>query len=187
MFYFRIILLLTIILTYITKVNAEITVNLSTQLNKGGNLIFIRHAYAPGGGDPDNFIISNCSTQRNLNEDGKKQSINIGQFFIKNNILIDKVLSSEWCRCKDTAKIAFDRFETKNFLNSFFSSKFASNKNQQISDLKDYIKNWDSDKNLVLVTHYVVINEILNYTPQSGEIIVSDKNFKIISNLLIHD
>ena len=109
MFYFRIILLLTIILTYITKVNAEITVNLSTQLNKGGNLIFIRHAYAPGGGDPKNFIISDCSTQRNLNEDGRNQSIKIGQFFTQNNILIDKVLSSEWCRCKDTAKIAFEK------------------------------------------------------------------------------
>ena len=185
MFYFRIILLLTIILTYITKVNAEISVNLSTQLNKGGNLIFIRHAYAPGGGDPDNFIISNCSTQRNLNEDGKKQSTKIGQFFIKNNILIDKVLSSEWCRCKDTAKIAFDRFETKNFLNSFFSSKFASNKNQQIRDLKEYIKNWESDKNLVLVTHYVLITEVLNYSPSSGEIVISDKNFKVIDSFKI--
>ena len=185
MFYFRIILLLPIILTYITKVNSEITVNLSTQLNKGGNLIFIRHAYAPGGGDPENFIISDCSTQRNLNEDGKNQSKRIGQFFIENDILIDKVLSSEWCRCKDTAQIAFTNFETKNFLNSFFSAQFASNKNQQIRDLKKYIKNWQSDKNLVLITHYVLISEILNYTSSSGEIIISDKNFKVIDSFKI--
>ena len=169
------------------QVKADLNDNLKKQLKNGGILIFIRHAYAPGGGDPENFILSNCSTQRNLNDLGKNQSIKIGQFFKKNNIFIDKVLSSEWCRCKDTAKIAFDRFETKNFLNSFFSSKFASNKNQQISDLKDYIKNWDSDKNLVLVTHYVVINEILNYPSKSGEIIFSDKNFKIINNLVLDD
>ena len=178
-------LFLIIFISISFPVKADLNDNLKKQLKNGGNLIFIRHAYAPGGGDPDNFIISNCSTQRNLNEDGKKQSRKIGQFFIKNNILIDKVLSSEWCRCKDTAKIAFDRFETKNFLNSFFSSKFANNKNQQIRDLKEYIKNWESDKNLVLVTHYVLITEVLNYSPSSGEIVISDKNFKVIDSFKI--
>jgi len=178
-------LFLIIFISISFPVKADLNDNLKKQIKNGGNLIFIRHAYAPGGGDPDNFIISNCSTQRNLNEDGKKQSTKIGQFFIKNNILIDKVLSSEWCRCKDTAKIAFDRFETKNFLNSFFSSKFASNKNQQIRDLKEYINNWESDKNLVLVTHYVLITEVLNYSPSSGEIVISDKNFKVIDSFKI--
>ena len=178
-------LFLIIFISISFPVKADLNDNLKKQLKNGGNLIFIRHAYAPGGGDPDNFIISNCSTQRNLNEDGIKQSRKIGQFFIKNNISIDKVLSSEWCRCKDTAKIAFDRFETKNFLNSFFSSKFANNKNQQIRDLKEYIKNWESDKNLVLVTHYVLITEVLNYSPSSGEIVISDKNFKVIDSFKI--
>ena len=178
-------LFLIIFISISFPVKADLNDNLKKQLKNGGNLIFIRHAYAPGGGDPDNFKISNCSTQRNLNEDGKKQSRKIGQFFIKNNISIDKVLSSEWCRCKDTANIAFNKFETKNFLNSFFSSKFANNKNQQIRDLKEYIKNWESDKNLVLVTHYVLITEVLNYSPSSGEIVISDKNFKVIDSFKI--
>jgi phosphohistidine phosphatase SixA len=178
-------LFLIIFISISFPVKADLNDNLKKQLKNGGNLIFIRHAYAPGGGDPDNFIISNCSTQRNLNEDGKKQSRKIGQFFIKNNISIDKVLSSEWCRCKDTANIAFNKFETKNFLNSFFSSKFANNKKQQIRDLKEYIKNWESDKNLVLVTHYVLITEVLNYSPSSGEIVISDKNFKVIDSFKI--
>ena len=178
-------LFLIIFISISFPVKADLNDYLKKQLKNGGNLIFIRHAYAPGGGDPDNFIISNCSTQRNLNEDGKKQSRKIGQFFIKNNISIDKVLSSEWCRCKDTANIAFNKFETKNFLNSFFSSKFANNKNQQIRDLKEYIKNWESDKNLVLVTHYVLITEVLNYSPSSGEIVISDKNFKVIDSFKI--
>ncbi|KRO57045.1 MAG: phosphoglycerate mutase [Pelagibacteraceae bacterium BACL5 MAG-120820-bin39] len=178
-------LFLLIFISISFPVKADLDNKLEKQLKKGGNLIFIRHAYAPGGGDPENFIISDCSTQRNLNEDGKNQSKRIGQFFIENDILIDKVLSSEWCRCKDTAQIAFTNFETKNFLNSFFSAQFASNKNQQIRDLKKYIKNWQSDKNLVLITHYVLISEILNYTSSSGEIIISDKNFKVIDSFKI--
>lgn len=178
-------LFLLIFISISFPVKADLDNKLEKQLKKGGNLIFIRHAYAPGGGDPENFIISDCSTQRNLNEDGKNQSKRIGQFFIENDILIDKILSSEWCRCKDTAQIAFTNFETKNFLNSFFSAQFASNKNQQIRDLKKYIKNWQSDKNLVLVTHYVLISEILNYTSSSGEIVISDKNFKVIDSFKI--
>ncbi len=178
-------LFLLIFISISFPVKADLDNKLEKQLKKGGNLIFIRHAYAPGGGDPENFIISDCSTQRNLNEDGKNQSKRIGQFFIENDILIDEVLSSEWCRCKDTAQIAFTNFETKNFLNSFFSAQFASNKNQQIRDLKKYVKNWQSDKNLVLVTHYVLISEILNYTSSSGEIVISDKNFKVIDSFKI--
>ena len=155
--------------------------NIQNILNDGGKIIFIRHAYAPGGWDPINFDISDCSTQRNLNEEGIVQSINIGNFFLKNDIKIDKILSSEWCRCKETAKYAFKKFETKNFLNSFFSQKFANNKNQQIKELKEYVQNWDSKKNLVLVTHYVIILEVTNSTVSSGEMVVTDKNFNVLA------
>ena len=155
-------------------------------LRNGGNLIFIRHAYAPGSGDPDNFDLNDCSTQRNLNNSGKEQSKKIGNFFNENKIPIDLVISSEWCRCKETASIAFDKFKTKDFLNSFYSSKFAKNKKFQMLNLKKYIDNWNEDKNLVLITHYVVISEVLNYAPSSGEIVVSDKNFKMIGNIEIN-
>ena len=155
--------------------------NIQNILKDGGKIIFIRHAYAPGGGDPINFDISDCSTQRNLNEEGIVQSINIGNFFLKNDIKIDKILSSEWCRCKETAKYAFKKFETKSFLNSFFSQKFANNKNQQIKELKEYVQNWDGKKNLVLVTHYVIILEVTNSTVSSGEMVVTDKNFNVLA------
>ena len=178
-------ILLVIFISINFPVKADLNQNLNEQLKKGGNLIFIRHAYAPGGGDPDNFLISDCSTQRNLSKDGINQSKKIGQFFSDNDIAIDKVLSSEWCRCKDTAKVAFTKFETKKFLNSFFSPQFAKNKNQQIKDLKEYVSNWQSDKNLVLVTHYVLITELLNYSPSSGEIVISDRNFKVIDSFEI--
>ena len=152
---------------------------------KGGKLIFIRHASAPGNGDPSNFNLNDCSTQRNLNENGRKQAKNIGIFFKENKIKIDEVLSSEWCRCKETAEIAFKDFSTNSFLNSFYSSKHAKNKDQQVKALNDYIKKFKSDENLILVTHYVMISEALNYSSSSGEIVVSDKNLNILGTIEI--
>jgi phosphohistidine phosphatase SixA len=150
-------------------------------LKDGGKLIFIRHAYAPGSADPDGFDISNCASQRNLNIDGIEQSKLIGQIFIDNDIMINKVLSSEWCRCKQTAKYAFNNYETKSFLNSFFSQEFSHNKDKQLKELKEYIKNWNGKKNLIFVTHFVVISEILNLSTSSGEIVVTDKDFNILT------
>ena len=167
------------------SVKADSKQTLINELQKGGKLIFIRHAYAPGGGDPDNFDINDCNTQRNLSNSGREQANKIGSFFKDNNILIDKIYSSEWCRCKETALIAFNDFENKSFLNSFFSSKFSQNKDPQIKKLKKFIKNWDGKKNLVFITHYVVISEILTYGSSSGEIVISDKNLKVIDTLEI--
>ena len=150
-------------------------------LKDGNKLIFIRHAYAPGNGDPANFKLNDCSTQRNLNNKGIIQSKKIGQFFSKNNIQIDKVFSSEWCRCKDTAKFAFNKYSTFDALNSFYDPRFENNKDKQINDLKNYINNWNSKKNLVLITHFVVISEVLKVGANSGEIIIADKEFNIIA------
>ena len=152
-------------------------------LKDGGKLIFIRHAYAPGSGDPDGFRISNCLTQRNLNIDGVEQSKRIGHFFRQNDIKIGKVLSSEWCRCKQTAEYAFNSYEIRDFLNSFFSQEFSHNKDKQIKELKEYIKNWNGKNNLILVTHYVVISEILNLSVSSGEIVIADKDYNILGRL----
>ena len=176
---------LIIFICIISPVKADLNQNMIYELKQGGKLIFIRHAYAPGGGDPINFDINKCSTQRNLSDSGRNQASEIGSFFKNNNILVDKVYSSEWCRCKETALIAFKEFETKNFLNSFFSSKFAQNKDSQIEKLKEFINNWDGKNNLVFVTHYVVIFEILNYAPSSGEIVISNKDLKVIDTIEI--
>ena len=167
------------------SVKADSKQNLINELQKGGKLIFIRHAYAPGGGDPENFNIYDCSTQRNLSESGRIQSKKIGFFFKENKIKIKNVYSSEWCRCKETAFLAFKSFKTKSFLNSFFSSKFSHKKKSQMKDFKKFLNNWDKKNNLIFITHYVVISEILDYPPSSGEIVVSDKNLKIIDTLKI--
>ena len=181
--FLKIILILFISLT--TPVKADSKKNIIENLKAGGKLIFIRHAYAPGGGDPENFNIYNCSTQRNLSESGRIQSKKIGNFFKENKIKIKNVYSSEWCRCKETASLAFKSFKTKSFLNSFFSSKFAHKKKSQIKDFQKFLNIWDKKNNLIFITHYVVISEILDYPPSSGEIVVADKNLKIIDTLQI--
>jgi broad specificity phosphatase PhoE len=177
--------LLILFISINVSVKADSNQNLINELKNEGKLIFIRHAYAPGGGDPDNFDINDCNAQRNLNYSGREQARNIGVFFKNNNIKIENIYSSEWCRCKETALIAFNKFENKKFLNSFFSSKFAKNKDIQIKRLKKFIKDWEGDKNLIFVTHYVVISELLNYSSKSGEIVVSDKKYNIIGSLAI--
>ena len=149
----------------------------------GDKIILIRHAKAPGGGDPEGFKIKDCKTQRNLDEFGINQSKKIGKLFKEKKIKIDQVLSSQWCRCKDTAKYAFDDFETFEALNSFYDIKFAANEDKQIKDFYEFIESIDSKNNIVFVTHYVVIGAILNIGTSSGEIVVTDKNLNIIGSI----
>mgnify|MGYP001201459108 FL=1 len=160
--------------------------NIVEILKKNNNIIFIRHSLAPGSGDPENINLKDCKTQRNLNSEGIKQSKKIGNFFKKNNIKVEHVFSSEWCRCKDTAYHAFENFKTFDALNSFYSEKFYKNKNNQIKKLKKFISDWDSASNLVLVTHYVVILEIFGIGTGSGEIIISNKNYEIKDRIEIN-
>ena len=176
-------LFLIIFISLVSSVKADFNKKLFNQLDDGGKLIFIRHAYAPGSGDPSNFNLNDCSTQRNLSEEGRKQAEYIGEFFKDKKIKIDKVLSSEWCRCKDTAKLAFKDFDKFDALNSFYDSRFSHNKEKQIEDLKKYIKNWYSKKNLILITHFVVILEVLDIGSSSGEILISDKDFNVIGSI----
>ena len=176
----KILIFFLILLSFSNVLANEKLIN---ELRKGEKIVFIRHAIAPGSGDPQNFDINNCTTQRNLNYQGIEQSKKIGLFFSKNNIPIDQVLSSEWCRCKDTAELAFKNFKTFNPLNSFFSSRFQKNKEKQMVDLLSYLDKWSSKKNLILVTHYIVILETLNKAVSSGEIVIVDKNLNLVGSI----
>tara|TARA_Y100000590_G_scaffold421989_1_gene526215 strand:+ start:242 stop:796 length:555 start_codon:yes stop_codon:yes gene_type:complete len=159
--------------------------NLVDKLKEGEKIVLIRHAIAPGNGDPVNFDLKDCSTQRNLNNKGFEQSKKIGFFFRKNNIPIDQVLSSEWCRCKDTAEHAFKNYKTFSPLNSFFSEKFQKNRKIQMKNLLNFLIKWDNRKNLILVTHYIVILEITNQPVSSGEIVILDKNLNLIGTIVL--
>ena len=154
------------------------------EARKGNKVILIRHSLAPGGGDPADFKIGDCKTQRNLNKVGIEQSKKIGKIFKDNKISIDIVLSSEWCRCKDTAYYAFGKFKEFSALNSTFSTPYNKNEPRQIKEIKKYLMNWDGKrKNLILVTHYSVITAITNAVPSSGEIVIADKNLNVIGTI----
>ena len=155
-------------------------------LEKNQSIYLIRHALAPGNGDPTDFDLLDCSTQRNLNEVDILQSKEIGRFFLKNNIKIDDVYSSQWCRCKDTASYAFNNFKELSFLNSFYSYPFNVNRDEQMRDLRIFISALEYKSNVVFVTHYVVIADLVDYYPKSGEIIQIDKDLNIINTFLIN-
>ena len=130
------------------------------------------------------FKINDCSTQRNLSQQGINQSKKIGELFKKNKVPIDQIFSSQWCRCKDTAKYAFKNFKEFSALNSTFQSPYSKNETKQLKEIKIFVKKWDGQgKNLVLVTHYSIITAITNAVPGSGEIVVIDKNFNVLSTI----
>jgi len=151
---------------------------------EGNKIILIRHSLAPGRGDPKEFNINDCKTQRNLNKIGIEQSKKIGKLFEIKKIKIDQVLSSQWCRCKDTAKYAFKNYKEFSALNSTFSPPYDKKEKKQIEELKNYIQSWSGNGgNLILVTHYVVITALTDAIPSSGELIIIDKNFNVLSTI----
>ena len=175
------------ILIYIFFTNLTVVLSSESIWNearKGNKVILIRHSLAPGGGDPVGFKVGDCKTQRNLNKVGIEQSKKIGKIFKDNKISIDIVLSSEWCRCKDTAYYAFGKFKEFSALNSTFSTPYNKNELRQVKEIKDYLMNWKSEgKNLILVTHFSIITTITNAAPSSGEIVIADKNLNVIGTI----
>ena len=148
---------------------------------EGNKIILIRHSIAPGSGDPSGFQIKDCKTQRNLSKEGIDQSKKIGKLFKINQIKIDQVLSSQWCRCKDTAKYAFKEYKEFSELNSTFQSSDVEKAKKQIKRLKYFVKNWNGNGgNLILVTHYIIITSLTDAVPRSGDIVITDKNFNVL-------
>ena len=175
--------LLFVVFVFFYSLSTNANTSLVESLSRNDKLIFIRHALAPGNGDPDNFDILDCSTQRNLDGVGRDQSKRLGKFFQINNIPIDTVLSSEWCRCQETAKLAFNKYDTFTALNSFYDPKFYKNKERQLDELKNFIHNLEEDGNIVFITHYVVIASMLGIGVSSGEILVTDRDLNVIGTI----
>ncbi len=177
-------LILNLFLSFIfsSQLNAsELVWNLAQEGNK---IILIRHSLAPGGGDPVGFKLDDCKTQRNLNKAGINQSKKIGKLFKKNKVPVDQILSSQWCRCKDTAKYAFKNYKEFTALNSTFQSPYNKNEGKQLKELYNFVKKWNGNgKNLILITHYSIITAVTNAVPSSGEIVVADKNFKVLGTI----
>lgn len=180
----KIIIFLFLLLQPITSSANENTAGWSL-LKNGGKIVWIRHAITTPSccGDPDNLKINDKSTQRNLGNEGIKQSKKIGHMFKKNNIQIDQVLSSQFERCRDTAKYAFGDYKDFSALNSFFRQGIGADAKRQLTEIKSFVKSWNSTKNLVFVTHQVVISNSINETVASGEMVITDKNFKVLARI----
>ena len=142
--------------------------------NPFGNILFIRHALAPGFGDPSNFDIKKCKTQRNLNSEGRKQANAIGKLIRESGIKFDKIYSSEWCRCAETARLLKLGAITPYFgLNSFFQNLVP--KEKALRSLNKLLKKLKkNNETAIMVTHYVTINAITGLTIESGGAVAFD-------------
>lgn len=139
--------------------------------NISANVIFLRHALAPGVGDPENFIKEDCSTQRNLNNKGRLQARLIGNYLRSTNLKFSQILTSEWCRCIDTAKeLNLGQWTTFSGLNSFFQE--YEKKDQVMNKLQKKLDSLGYSDLALFVTHQVVISEQTGIVPRSGEMVL---------------
>ena len=150
-------------------------------------VIFLRHALAPGNGDPPNFNVNDCSTQRNLNQVGIAQSKMIGQSFKKLGIKFSNIYSSFWCRCKDTViNMKVGKFKTHAGLNSFYES--YSDKQSTLRKLSILINSFDKSSGpYLLVTHYVNILAFTGLSTSSGGMVSFDLNSKESTHIKLND
>ena len=139
--------------------------------NISANVIFLRHALAPGVGDPENFMKEDCSTQRNLNDKGRLQARLIGNYLRSTNLKFSQILTSEWCRCIDTAKeLNLGQWTTFSGLNSFF--QVYEKKDQVMNKLQKKLGSLGYSDLALFVTHQVVISEQTGIMPRSGEMVL---------------
>jgi phosphohistidine phosphatase SixA len=139
------------------------------RMKAGGHILMIRHALAPGTGDPANFRIGDCSTQRNLDDRGRKQAKAIGDWLRSNGITSARVYSSQWCRCLETAeRLEMGSVAELPALNSFY--ELTQDRQPNLKALRKFIAEQPSDGVLViLVTHLVTISAIADEGVSSGE------------------
>lgn len=144
--------------------------------NAPGYVVMLRHAEAPGTGDPSEFRLDDCSTQRNLSPAGKEQAMRVGQAFRRRQIQIAQVFSSQWCRCLDTARLLkLGPVQPLPALNSFFQNRRTEG--QQTATVRQLIVNHRQKPGvLLLVTHQVNITAISGIVPRSGAAVVLKAN-----------
>jgi len=139
------------------------------------HIILMRHALAPGTGDPGNFSLRDCSTQRNLSQQGRNQAVTIGNRLRSMGVAAAQVFSSQWCRCLETAELLdLGKVEELALLNSFFNT--MGKREPQTNALQ----NWLSERSMrdiqlatVLVTHQVNITALTGIFPASGEMLMA--------------
>jgi len=151
---------------------AQDTASLWAALAGGGHVAMMRHALAPGIGDPAEFEINECATQRNLNDEGRAQARRTGDTFRRNRVVVARLLSSEWCRCLETAALLkLAKVESFVPLNSFFEAR--QNEADQTRAVRGLLSRLDpKGRSVVMVTHQVNISALTGEYAQSGAIVV---------------
>ena len=140
-------------------------------LQSGGQVVLIRHAITtPGVGDPPGMRLDDCSTQRNLTDAGRRHARRIGEQFASRGIPVERVLSSPWCRCLETARLAFGKAETSEALSNLFGR--YENQERQVRALQALVARAPVKANLVLVTHGSTISALTGISPDTGEMVI---------------
>ncbi len=164
------------------------TAGLVNDMQDGQHVLLMRHADAPGYGDPAGYVISQCATQRNLGDYGKKQAKAIGRWLANQGIQKAEVFSSPWCRCLDTASL-LDRGPVKiePSLGSFFDDMTLEKR--QTKALEAFIKSELAKQSLaplILVTHHVNIQAFTGKVVGVGDMVLVrvNKNGEYLSHTL---
>jgi broad specificity phosphatase PhoE len=144
-------------------------------LKGGGQVVLIRHTITtPGAGDPPGFRLDDCATQRNLTDAGRSHARRIGEEWRARKIPVERVLSSPWCRCLETAQLAFGKApETSEALSNLFGR--SENRERQVREMRSLISKHPGKGNLVLVTHGSTIAALTGVNPDTGEMVILSK------------
>jgi phosphohistidine phosphatase SixA len=140
-------------------------------LVKGGHVALIRHGNAPPGygGDPPGFKIDDCKTQRNLDEQGRGEARALGEAFRNHGVRVDRIVSSPWCRCLETARLmAVGPAESSWAL----VPDRDPNSPARLLELREMVSAWRGPGTLVLVTHALTVRALLGFLPIQGETVV---------------
>jgi broad specificity phosphatase PhoE len=140
-------------------------------LKSGGQVVLIRHAITtPGSGDPPGMRLDDCTTQRNLTDEGRRHAREIGEAFRARAVVVDRVLSSPWCRCIETARLAFAAAEVSPALGNLFGR--PENRTKQVREMQAIAGERRRGGNLVLVSHGSTIHALTGVSPEMGEMVV---------------
>jgi broad specificity phosphatase PhoE len=140
-------------------------------LAKGGQVLMIRHGLTtPGVGDPPGFRLEDCATQRNLSEEGRAEARKLGAALKARGIRVGEVLASPWCRCVETARLAFGRSTRWDALSNLFGR--PQNVEAQLKALRPRVAAHRGRDNLVLVTHGSTTYALSGVSPATGEIVI---------------
>ena len=135
-----------------------------------GAVIVVRHSFAPGGFDPPDSKLDDCSTQRNLDEGGRAQARRMGEAFRQHGIAVGAVLSSPRCRCLDTGRLAFGRVQTWDPLQGALAA--SERRQRQLAEIKQRMAGHHDGPPLVLITHGSVVSDLTGLNVRMGEFVV---------------